>query len=104
MERKHKGFSIDQPNAEKYGLLKLKTTRFIPGRLCAYTVLAVKSETIACLNIADETHSFITNAGLEIDGDPWGQIIFSDSSQHDPHLVKPYRQYIDLWLPVKKAK
>jgi len=104
MKRKHKGFSIDLHQAEEYGLLKLKTTRCIPEKLCAHTVLAVRSEAIASLNIVDETLSFLSETGFQLDGDPWGQIIFSDSNQDKPHEVKPYRQYIDLWLPVKKAR
>ncbi|SMP51013.1 MerR family transcriptional regulator [Anoxynatronum buryatiense] len=104
MKRKHKGFSIDLHQAGGYGLLTLKTTQCISERLCAHTVLAVRSEEIASLNVADETLSFLSNAGLEMDGDPWGQIIFSDSNQDKPHEVKPYRQYIDLWLPVKKIE
>lgn len=104
MTRKHKGFSIDQDLAEAYGLLSLDSTQLIPSRLCVHTIVTVKSEEIASLKITEKALPFFENAALEIDGDPWGQIIFSASNKGDSPSTKPYQQYIDLWIPAKEIK
>lgn len=102
LKRKHKGFSIDQLLAEKYGLLDLKTTCLMPSKLCIHTVIAAKSNEIASLNITNKDLPFLEKEEMEIEGDPWGQIIFSESQQNTEQEVAVHRQYIDLWIPIRK--
>ncbi|SDY95968.1 MerR family transcriptional regulator [Tindallia californiensis] len=104
MERQHKGFSIEQTYADQYGLRHLETTQFLSGQLCANVVLTVQSKDIASLHVEKDALSFFEEIGLEIRGNPWGQIIFSDCRQSKPGAKRVYRQYIDLWIPVKKSK